>query len=983
MRLHRLSLGAVGPFAAAYDLDLDRVAAGGLFLLEGPTGAGKSTVLDAITFALYGSVAGRSTSKERLHSDFAGAVDPFVELELSVGGARFRVRRTPAHSRQKRDGSGTTPVQATVRLWRSTAAGEELVSNRVREADDEIRDLLGGLSRDQFCQVVVLPQGEFATFLRADADERRDVLQRLFSTDHYEAVERALVEMRSDARQQVERAETLVRDALAALVEASGDLDLDVGALLDLADDVRRTRLDLAEDVLHEAADRAEAEERSAAAGRDAAAAAHAAAVERARLAEVRRDAEALREVLLARDATVADTAAELDAATRAAGVAPLVAAVAEAELEVRRQAAVLASVAPSLDPDRLPDGLPEALAESRAALAALEPLVTRESALEVRRRELAALVEHRDELLRTVEALAAQRVAVPAQVVEARAELAAADTAAATLDDVTNALAAARDRLAHWASLPSARAEVARAEEVLRAAVDDAQAARDRHQDLVARRLLGMAAELAAALDDGDPCPVCGSPDHPAPAQPGSHVVDDTDLAEADRAWQQAHERRTAATDALAAARGALEVAAGAAGGEDPAPLVAELVAREAAAREAGERLADLRTAVAALEAEAASVRERVQTAEIELAALAERIASTSAACDADAAALAAVRGDAPSVLVAARTVRAQVDVLARTVAAVELLDRARRALATASALAEDAARHAGFPDARTAAGAVRDPDVVARSSAAVRAHHEAWAVLRSTLADPAVRTADLAPPDIAPAERALAEAEAARDAARAAGVAARSRVSRVRACRAMLDDSVGATAGVRAATRPVVRVADAATGVGSVNPRRITLSSYVLRERFDSVVAAASRRLELMSSGRYVLERDESTSGNKKAGLGLAVLDQWTGVRRDTRTLSGGESFYASLALALGLADVVRDEAGGVELETLFIDEGFGSLDPDALESVLDVIDSLRDGGRVVGIVSHVAELKERVPDRIEVRRRPDGTSAVAVRA
>ena len=190
-------------------------------------------------------------------------------------------------------------------------------------------------------------------------------------------------------------------------------------------------------------------------------------------------------------------------------------------------------------------------------------------------------------------------------------------------------------------------------------------------------------------------------------------------------------------------------------------------------------------------------------------------------------------------------------------------------------------------------------------------------------------------------------------------------------------------ATVAVRAATRSVVRVADAVTGQGTVNPRRMTLSTYVLRERFDAVVAAASRRLEVMSSGRFVLERDEVVSGGKKAGLGLAVLDQWTSTRRDTRTLSGGESFYASLALALGLADTVRDEVGGVELETLFVDEGFGTLDVDTLESVLDVIDALRDGGRVVGIVSHLGDLKDRIPDRIEVRRLPDGSSSVAVRA
>jgi exonuclease SbcC len=242
-------------------------------------------------------------------------------------------------------------------------------------------------------------------------------------------------------------------------------------------------------------------------------------------------------------------------------------------------------------------------------------------------------------------------------------------------------------------------------------------------------------------------------------------------------------------------------------------------------------------------------------------------------------------------------------------------------------------------------------------------------------------VAAAELEPPDPAPARARLDEVEERLQVARAHAESLRIRVRDVEACRAHLEVAEQETAEVRAQTRPVIRVADAAAGAGSVNPRRLTLSTYVLRERFESVVVAASRRLERMSSGRFSLERDESTSGAKKAGLGLAVLDQWTGTRRDTRTLSGGESFYASLALALGLADTVRDEVGGVELETLFIDEGFGSLDADALESVLDVIDALRDGGRVVGIVSHVHELKERIPDRIEVRRLGDGTSTVAV--
>jgi exonuclease SbcC len=161
-----------------------------------------------------------------------------------------------------------------------------------------------------------------------------------------------------------------------------------------------------------------------------------------------------------------------------------------------------------------------------------------------------------------------------------------------------------------------------------------------------------------------------------------------------------------------------------------------------------------------------------------------------------------------------------------------------------------------------------------------------------------------------------------------------------------------------------------------------RVALTTYVLRQWFEQVVAAANVRLSVMSSGRYELRRtDEGQTRRQRSGLTLSVIDRHTGEERSPRSLSGGETFYTSLALARGRADVVKAEAGGVDLDTLFIDEGFGSLDAETLDQVLGVIDELRDRGRVVGIVSHVADLKDRVPERLEVRRRADGSSAVRV--
>uniref|UniRef100_UPI002A817909 SbcC/MukB-like Walker B domain-containing protein n=1 Tax=Streptomyces sp. CRN 30 TaxID=3075613 RepID=UPI002A817909 len=165
------------------------------------------------------------------------------------------------------------------------------------------------------------------------------------------------------------------------------------------------------------------------------------------------------------------------------------------------------------------------------------------------------------------------------------------------------------------------------------------------------------------------------------------------------------------------------------------------------------------------------------------------------------------------------------------------------------------------------------------------------------------------------------------------------------------------------------VARLSALAAGTAADNERRMRLEAYVLAARLEQVAAAATVRLRRMSSGRYTLVHSDDRAGRGRSGLGLHVVDAWTGRERDTATLSGGETFFASLALALGLADVVTDETGGIRLDTLFIDEGFGSLDDQTLDEVLDVLDSLRERDRSVGIVSHVADLRRRVHAQLEV--------------
>ena len=222
MRPHRLRVTAFGAFGSTVEVSFDDLASSGLFLLHGETGAGKTTLLDAIGFALYGRVPGERGKARRLRSDHAAPGTPTeVQLEATIGGRRMRITRKPEQERRKLRGSGTTTEQAKVLLEEFTGASWHAVSTRAGEADTEIADLMG-MSADQFFQVVLLPQGEFAKFLHADAGDRAKLLQRLFGTDRFHAVEEWLARRRKTTADEVREAELGISGLLARVAQAAG-----------------------------------------------------------------------------------------------------------------------------------------------------------------------------------------------------------------------------------------------------------------------------------------------------------------------------------------------------------------------------------------------------------------------------------------------------------------------------------------------------------------------------------------------------------------------------------------------------------------------------------------------------------------------------------------------------------------------------------------------------------------------------------------
>ncbi|HEX6855791.1 MAG TPA: AAA family ATPase [Streptosporangiaceae bacterium] len=1021
MRLHFLELTAFGPYATAQRIDFTQVTRSGLVLLEGPTGAGKTTILDAITFALYGGLAGDGAGHDRLHSDFAGPDDePSVRLEFSMAGVRYQVSRVPEHERRKKRGDGFTRQASSVHLQRRAGDRWESLSSSKAEAGELISEIVG-LNRDQFTQVMLLPQGEFAKFLRCGDDERRAVLTRLFGTQLYDRITDELDRRRAAAIRERAEGQDQITRAVSAAAEAAG---LDPAAAAGLAGLTRADRAvrlkDLAEELAAEHRVQAEALE-IVTADRKAAETAD----ERARQQAVLmgRLTSALA-ALAGHEQTRAgheERAARLARARQAEPVRPLLAELASRSAAAAEARARLAEL-PGDEPDGPLAGADGPTAAAQAELpglgsgageageaAALAGRARRAAArAEAAERDAAGLAhlvqaeaglpEQRDAAGRA-EAAAAQAEAaaadldarsraLPEQIGGIEARLAELRPRASAVEALTAQHEAAGKRQAAAAQLAGLGPLLTAAGDAARRAVDEHQAATGRFQEMMAARLAGMAAELAAGLKDGGACPVCGSAEHPAPAAPRDGAVTEADLAAAQQdvaAAEGSRRDRETQRDRLASE---VAVATAAAEGRDEAAAAAEvagLAAEIGAAREAAAEAGRLEPELAALRAE----HDQVSAGLVAAASQAAAARQQASAAAAEVAELAGRLGEAAA---GYASVAGRQDALAEAAAG----DRARAAALDqlAGAVAEEAgARERASREARASGFAVleeaRAANLVTSQQEDLQQQVAAWDRTLAAL------TAAARAPDLAGLDPAAADGT--RDRAQAAA-AARDRAvdaeASVRAAYELLDsrrqrfaerhgDLQAAEDGadlLAERTETVIRLAALAKGMDG--HRRVALTTYVLRHWFGQVVAAANVRLAVMSSGRYQLRRsDEGENRRQRAGLTLSVIDRHTGEERSPKSLSGGETFYTSLALALGLADVVRAEAGGVDLDTLFIDEGFGSLDPDTLDQVLGVIDELRDRGRVVGIVSHVADLKDRIAERIEVRRCPDGSSAVRV--
>ena len=981
MRPLHLHITAFGSYPGTEHIDFTALAELGLFTVTGPTGAGKSTIFDAMTFALYGDVAGDRQARDmRSHHAAAGTLTE-VTFEFEVDGTRYRVHRTPSQDRPRKSGGGTTPHNTTAEFarWHSGAWVTEVA--QAGAVTKQCIELLG-LTAPQFQQVVLLPQGRFSEFLLAKTSDRQEVLRQLFGSHLYvAAVEAMKAEAnRLDAevkgvRAEIERHRLNALDRARQMADALGvdpsawsladeatvlDIEVAVGAL-----DAERAALGASAEQARVAADDARRRADDAEAG----------AERFDRAAEHRTTLTVLHE----RDDEIAAAERSVAAARRARPVieaARMAAAAADALGHARadEQAAVAALRAAAADVDidigESPDTATEAVTHRRAALdvdrqrlAAVAAASEQLTAFERAHGEAVAEVARLDDEV-------TQRTSQFQQVQQRQADAAAA---AAGAESLRHAATSARHAHTERCDLDEAAAELVEAQRAAQQASDDAGA-------LLVSFIDGVAPRLAASLVEGEACPVCGSVEHPSPAAPHPQHGE-VDPATLDAALAAATSARGAVSGLFERVRRSRQVL-----GDLAQQTVEEL---DAAATDAEQ--------VAAAAEHAVVERDRLvaEMARLDQAVVGAK-ADAAAARHIEIERATEVRG-ARTALDTARTAAAGLDE-ARLVAEIDGLDRmveliARWSLARSQAADAQVAADITQRSAAEALAASGVADLAAAAADALEGTDLEALDLEVNRHRAAVVEAEVSLRELevmgVPTHR--PEAEPARHQARQLAQRSESLASTCVIVQQRYDDlarSIESARTIDGGAADLIERRNVAMNVYQVcnanTGRRIGLETWVLAAELDRVTAAATVHLQRMSKGRYGLSRAvDGERGNQRNGLELAVFDAHTGQSRAPVTLSGGERFQASLSLALGLADVVSQggSGSGRVFEALFVDEGFGSLDPESLDDAIDALTHLRASGRMVGAITHVEAMKQQLPTGIEVRRRPAGGGSTIV--
>ena len=919
MRPIYMEMSAFGPFAEKTVVDFEKLGSSGLYLITGDTGAGKTTIFDALTFALFGEASGSVRDQSMLRSKYASPETPTeVKLVFQYGDKRYTVRRNPDYMRPKKSGDGLTSQKAEAELTRPDGS----VVTKIKDVDAAIREILG-IDRKQFSQIAMIAQGDFRKLLLAETRERQEIFREIFQTRFFQIFQDRL---KDAARERSDKADE-IRRSIRQYINgtACGEDDVCLPELrkakegkLPVADVVELLGVLLEKD--------------------------------RTALGQTERELAELEKQLNVVHAALGRTE-ELEKAKQSLNAAERDTAAAQEHCAcLEKKYAAAAACRPEA----------EELGRAAAAIEALLP------EYEEREKREAELEELRLQLAKKTAAQEADRKSLSAKTAELerlQEEYRTLETAGEDRERLSREkdgaekcrreLEGFKAVLTDFAAL---EAELSAKQDAYRRAQAKADASRDEYEQMHRAFLAEQAGLLAQDLLDGEPCPVCGSKEHPAPARLSAQAPKESELKAA---------KSRAEADARASER-ASGSAAEALGKKNAAEK--ELTAR-------GDALFP-GTESAAWDGE---VRRQIDAEQAKIRLLDEKISAEQKKLQ---------RKQALGALIPQKQI--EKDALEKKIVdhemeLVRLKAREEECVRQIAAYGEKlkfAGRKAAVSEKlRLESGKKKIVDGIEAADKALRDGQSRLAELKGKARQLREQLDGVEIPDRSALE---AEEQAVQEKKTAAtGVS--------KALNTRLENNEGALGNIRTQSDRldelekelgwVKALSDTANG-NVARKEKIMLETYVQMTYFDRIVERANTRLMIMTAGQYELKRRaEAGDLRSQSGLELDVIDHYNSTERSVKTLSGGESFMAALSLALGLSDEIQSSAGGIRLDTMFVDEGFGSLDEKSLQQALRALAGLAESNRLVGIISHVSELKEKIDRQIVVAKEKSGGSSVRI--
>lgn len=918
MRPLKLTISGFGPYAGTQELDFSRLGTGGLYLITGDTGAGKTTIFDAITYALFGEASGDSRDASMLRSKYAAPDTPtYVELTFDYGGKSYQVRRSPEYTRAKTRGTGNTKQAATAEL----IYPDGNIVTKLKEVNTAIRDIIG-LTRAQFSQIAMISQGDFRKLLQAGTEERQKIFRDIFRTKFYDLLQSKLKEnVLAVGREKDEIFRSIGQYMHSVTCKEDSVYSPD-------AEKARAGQLPMAEfqKVLEAILEEDTGAEKKLDSDLDA----------------VEKELDAVKEQLTKAEAYQKEKTELFGKQEQ------------ERALSTQLQEAKGAKDA-AKDTEPQQRELTNRLAQWELLLPKYDDLNTLEAKLTTAKKDLADAMRKRE----TAQALQAQLNVEIQSLKEEHSQLSSAE---AQKERLSNQLSNANERkekftklLSEIKSFNAEQEKLNELQQAFQAALATSSRFLQVYNDKNAAFLREQAGMMASNLEEGKPCPVCGSIHHPVLAALSQDAPSEADVKHAKKKYEDADKETQLASQKASKQNGTVETAR-----EALLKTVSDLLpgtSLEEASAAAKKEAAEIQSEINGLNKGLAEIKEKIQRKQ----ALEKQIPSKEEEYQ--------------------KAVNAYTDADTK----IKLCNGSIEALQTQ---ADELRSELPSPD-KAAAKAQQEADreqldklkqAQAEANEKYSAYDKELTGVRSAIAQLGQQLADQPEWDT----EALNEQKEALTLRKTELRNAQGNVSYRITANTGARDHIAAQASTLADLEQqyawMKALSDTANGDVS-GKQKIKLETYIQGAYFDQILMRANIRLQKMSGGQYDLKRRDTVDGYKsQSGLELDIVDHINASERSVNTLSGGESFLASLALALGLSDEVQMSTG-IRLDTLFVDEGFGSLDPEALNKAYNTLASLTEGNRLVGIISHVAELKERIDRQIVVSKKPSGGSTAEI--